>query len=220
MVDFPIFVSIVCVLRNQSNVQKEIARELSDAVSDIVSDYEIIIVDNGSTDNSVSEIKQMAGENGLPNLQVYALTKEVDSDISVWVGLENALGDFVVVIEPLTDDINFLPKMLEKSMLGSDVVFAVNKLKPRQGFLYAMASRVFYALYKQFNGIDLVNEAPQYRVLSKRVVNFILQHQQPALTYRHLPASGGFAKSVLSYSSRPRGGRQSVWVKVLIGVLG
>jgi hypothetical protein len=44
-------------------------------------------------------------------------------------------------------------------------------------------------------------------VLNKRVANFILQHPQPAVTYRHLPASGGFAKVNLTYSAEPKAPR-------------
>jgi len=49
----------------------------------------------------------------------------------------------------------------------------------------------------------LAKEAPSYRVLSKRVINFILQHPQPSVTYRHLPATGGFARVNLEYSATP-----------------
>ncbi len=63
---------------------------------------------------------------------------------------------------------------------------------------------MFNGLYKWLNGVDLAREASQYRVLSRTVVNFILQHPQPALIYRHLPASGGFARANLNYTSHPR----------------
>ena len=186
-------------------MQESLISELSRTISPIVSDYEIIIVDNASTDESIAGLKRLTGEGGLPNLQIYALTKEVDSDTASWVGLENALGDFVAVLDPLADDINFLPQMLDQALSGADVVFAVNKLKRRQGLMYGLAFKIFHGLYSLFNGIHLAKEAPQYRVLSKRLVNFILQHPQPALTYRHLPASGGFAKSTLEYSAAPKG---------------
>lgn len=137
-------------------------------------------------------------------MQVYALTKEVDADTAAWVGLENALGDFVAVIDPLNDDISFLPEMLEKAVSGVDVVFAHNEQKSAQSLTYRAAYAVFHLLYKWFNGIHLATEAPQYRVLSKRVINFILQHPQPVTTYRHLPATGGFAKINLSYSATPK----------------
>lgn len=201
---FSIFLSIVFVVRNQSaNTEKA----LSDAVSfigSLVSDYEIIIVDNASDDDSVSVLKALTGEKGLPNLQVYALTKEVDTDTASWVGLENALGDFVAVFDPLADSIEFLPEMLEKAVSGADVVFADNQIKMAQTIAYRASYAVFNKLYKRFNGIHLAKDAPQYRVLSKKVVNFILQHPQPAMTYRHLPATGGFARVNLDYSAEPK----------------
>jgi glycosyltransferase involved in cell wall biosynthesis len=204
MAFFPIFLSVVFVIRNQSITIEKILSEASIDLSSLVSDYEIIIVDNASDDDSVSVLKNLTAENGLPNLQVYALTKEVDTDTASWIGLENSLGDFVAVIDPLTDDIAFLPTMLDKATRGSDVVFANNEKKPTQSVAYRIAHAVFNGLYKWFNRVDLAKEAPQYRVLSKRVVNFILQHPQPAMTYRHLPATGGFARDNLSYIAEPK----------------
>jgi hypothetical protein len=146
----------------------------------------------------------LAGESGIPNLQIYALTKEVDTDTASWVGLENALGDFIAVIDPLTDDIEFLPEMLNNVVSGADVVFANNRQKSPQSLAYRISYAVFNVLYKRFTGINLAQEAPQYRLLSKSVINFILQHPQPVLTYRHLPASGGFIRVNLTYSNAPK----------------
>ncbi|ARP88264.1 glycosyltransferase [Bordetella genomosp. 9] len=200
---YPVFLSIVFLVRNQDAQLERVLRSATDAISTRVSDYELIIVDNASDDRSVDVLKALTEPDGLPNLQVYALTKEVSSDTAAWVGLENALGDFVAVIDPMVDDIRFLPQMLDKAVQGSDVVFANNEQKPRQGVLYHTAYRVFNSLYKGFNGIHLSEEAPSYRLLSKRVINFILQHPQPALTYRHLPATGGFARTNMRYSAPP-----------------
>ncbi len=66
-----------------------------------------------------------------------------------------------------------------------------------------MAYSCFNAVYKWVGGIHLAREAPQFRVLSKRVVNFVLQHPQPALSYRHLPATAGFERANLHYRSPP-----------------
>jgi polyisoprenyl-phosphate glycosyltransferase len=201
---YPIFLSLVCVVRNQSLNIEQIAAEISARTARLVSDFELIIVDNASDDQSVAVLKRLTSEEGLPNLQVYALTKEVGADTAAWVGLQNALGDFVVVIDPLLDDIVFLPKMLDHAVSGADVVFAANEQRPVQRLSYRMAFSAFNTLYKWFNGIHLAKEAPQYRILSKRIVNFILQHPQPAMTYRHLPASGGFSKINLTYSAKPK----------------
>lgn len=204
MMSFPVFLSVVYVVRNQAPQLERIIQGASEKLAPLVTDYELIIVDNASADESVNVLKGLTGQKGLPNLQIYALTKEVDADTASWVGLENALGDFVAVIDPLLDDIAFLPEMLDKAVTGADVVFANNQQKSRQSFHYRIAYVAFNFLYKLFSGVHLSKEAPQYRLLSKRVVNFILQHPQPAVTYRHLPATGGFARINMEYSAKPQ----------------
>lgn len=203
MAFFPVFLSIVVVVRNDRPRIEHMLSDVSSAVAPLVSDYELIVVDNASDDDTISALKALSGPDGLPNLQVYALTKSVDSDTASWVGLENALGDFVAVVDPLTDDVRFLDKMLDEAAGGADVVFARNQEAPAQSIAYRIGYSVFDSLYKWFNGISLTKEAPHYRLLSKRVINFILQHTQPALTYRHLPATGGFARTNLTYSAKP-----------------
>ena len=202
--NLPIFLSVVFVMRNQQHCIEEILLEASALISNLVADYEVIVVDNASNDESLTEYKKLTSENGQPNLQFYMLSNEVDSDTAFWVGLENALGDYVAVIDPITDDISLLPKMLDKAVCGADVVFAKNDQSNSQGFIYDTANSIFNAIYKYFTGVNLVNDAPRYRVLNKRVVNFILQHPQPALTYRHLPATSGFQRVNMKYSATPR----------------
>lgn len=200
---YPGFLSVVLLFRNQSDELEQTLVQAASVVAALASDHELIIVDNASEDDSVAVLKRLTGEDGLANLQVYALTQEVDADTASWVGLENALGDVVVVIDPLNDDIAFIAQMLEQAIAGADVVFANNAQKPAQSLAYRCAFAVFHWLYKRFNGIHLAREAPQYRLLGKRVINFILQHPHPAMSYRHLPASGGFAKAHLNYSATP-----------------
>lgn len=203
MADFPVFLSVVVVVRNQSKLLKDTLSYIAGVVTPLVSDYELIIVDNASSDDSVAALQRLTGEDGLPNLQVYSLTKEVDMDTASWVGLENALGDFVAVIDCLTDDINYLPKMLDQAVNGIDVVFARNEQEPPQSWAYRLAFTIFNSLYKRLSGIRLATEAPNYRLLSKRVINFILQHPQPAIGYRHLPVTAGFSRVNLTYSANP-----------------
>lgn len=201
MTPYPLFLSVVINVRNQEHELEKILGIASDCLQSLVCEYELIVVDNASDDNSVNILRVLTGEGGIPNLQIYALTREIDSDAVAWMGLENALGDFVAVLNPAIDDITFLPEMLGKAVAGADVVFANNELRKKYGFIYEFANSIFNWLYRRCNGIDLATEAPQFRLLSKRLVNFILQHPHPVVTYRHLPATGGFARVNLSYSS-------------------
>lgn len=204
MTPFPIFLSVVLIIKNRAEDIASIAERARSVVAPLVSDYEIVLVDNGSTDGTVLALKQLTSEAGQPNLQVYALTKEVSSTTAAWAGLENALGDFVAVLDPMTDDIEFLPSMLDEAVRGCDVVFARNHLKPLQPPLYRGAYTLFNRIYQWSAGVHLGQDAPQYRVLSRRIIHFILQHPQPSVTYRHLPATGGFARTYLDYQAQPR----------------
>lgn len=198
---YPIFLSVVMVLRNSQDALEQILAEACQLLGRTAIDYELIIIDNASDDSSVAILKELTGEAGLPNLQVYALTKQVDTDTALWVGLENALGDFVAVLDPLADSLDFLPIILEKALDGADVVFAKNEHRILQTFPYRVAENTFNWIYRHLGGIHLGNEAPQYRVLSKKVINFIVRHPRPAVTYRHLPATGGFTKAKLCYEA-------------------
>jgi polyisoprenyl-phosphate glycosyltransferase len=198
---FQVFISVVCVVRNQAHELESLVREISMWLSPLVADYDIVLVDNASSDDSLAVLKRLTSAEGQPNLQVYALGKEVDSDTASWVGLENSLGDYVAIFDPFADDISLLPQMLERAASGADVVFARNTQKPPQTLAYRFGYSVFNVLYKWCTGIHLGNEAPKYRVLSNKVVNYILQHPKPSLIYRQLPATGGFIKANLTYSS-------------------
>lgn len=204
MEPYPVFLSVVYVVRNRAGHLEDILETTVSQLGALVADYELIVVDNASDDDSVQVLKRLAGETGLPNLQVYALTKEVDSDTASWVGLENALGDFVAVLDPFADDIAFLPQMVDKAAGGVDVVFASNRRRPRRSLAYRAAQAAFNQIYRLSSGLHLAREAPQYRLVSRRVVNFILQYRQPAVAYRHLPATAGFARANMTYSAEPR----------------
>jgi len=201
---FSVFLSVVFVLRNQAELIPNLLAEAAACISPLVSDYEFIIIDNASEDDSIAVLKSLTEENGEPNLQIYALTREVDTDTAIWAGLENALGDFVAVIDPLIDDIHFLPTMLDKAAGGADIVLATNQKTPNLNLIYRSAFTIFNLLYQLLHGIHLAKEAPNYRILNKTVINFILQHPQPVLTYRHIPSTGGFSRVNLNYSATPR----------------
>lgn len=200
----PIFLSIILIFRNNSNEVVDLLKNFSSYISNTVNEYEIIIIDNASNDDTVEKLKLLTQEDGLPNLQIFALVKEVDLDVARWVGLENALGDFMLIVDPWADDINFLPTMLEAALTGSEVVFASNENKIPQDLLYILLSRSFGALYKLINGIDPSVEAPHYRLMSKKVINFISRYSRPELVYRSLPATAGFMRKNLKYKSESK----------------
>jgi hypothetical protein len=195
----PLFLSLVLVVRDSAATLEPLLRTLTAQLGELVSDYELIVVDNASNDDSVARLRALTAQDGLPNLQVYALTKEVEQDLAAWAGMENALGDFVAAYDPRSDDASVLPAMLERAMAGLDVVFARSLLKPPTSLPYRICHGAFDALFRFFNGFDLSQDASSYRLLSRRVINYLLQHPSPSSSYRQLPATAGFARASIDY---------------------
>lgn len=196
---FPFFLTIVIAAENSADRLEADLRTLQEEIRSYITDYEIIIVDNASTDPSISILKKITGETGLPNLQVFALTHSVDFDVAISVGLENALGDYVLIYRPGIDDLKQIPLLLAEAEQGNEVVYGYNRIRPTYPVLYNLLFKGFNFLYKTSNGFDIDKDAPVFRVLSKTVVNYLLQHPNPTVAYRHLPSQGGFQNKILTY---------------------
>lgn len=196
----PIFLSLVIVFNDRSDGVMELLTRASKLLSALVVDYEIIVVNNVSADKTQEVLISLTGANGLPNLQVFTLTKTVDFDTASWVGCENCLGDFVAILDPDCDDVEFLCEML-KDVDTHEIVFAENKRRSRGKNLYSFGAAIFYKLLRALHGSDFRNDTPAFRLMSRRVINFLMQHRQPAAAHRVLPMLAGFRSKVLQYES-------------------
>lgn len=201
----PALLSVVVVLRDEEARIEPLVRQLASEFATLATDYELIVVDNGSRDASVERLRALTAADGVPNLQIFCLTKEVDFDTAAWAGVENALGDYVAVLDPLREDPKFLPRLIEAATEGADVVFAENENHGGRSIFYSVSASAFHAIYRWSKGVDLKHDAPGFRLLSRRIVNFLMQHPVPSLSYRLLPATAGFRKANLRYRAVPLG---------------
>ncbi|MDR3396774.1 MAG: glycosyltransferase [Pandoraea sp.] len=195
MIEYPLFLSVVIVTRNDYEALRNVLEALVGILKDSVNDYELLVVDNASDDDSVLALKNALKDDRLPNVQVFALTKRVSYETAAWAGAEHALGDFVALIDPLCDDVSMLAPMLAKATTGYEVVFARNQNKKNKGWSYRLGASLFDRLYQRMHGVKLSIDAPHFRLISRSVVNFIQRHGSPELAYRFLPATAGFSKT-------------------------
>lgn len=187
------------VVDNQRSNLERFLTTTNEVARKCATDHEIIVVDNGSTDGSIGLLRSLCGEQGIPDIHGYQLANNVEKDIAAWAGVDNALGDYIAVIDPTVDDIRALPDLLAASVDGADVVFGVSRNSPRVSMVHSIASGVFRAAIRHLLGIDASREMPFFRVLSRKVINFMLQHQASGLSYRLLPAVSGFSKATVTY---------------------
>jgi polyisoprenyl-phosphate glycosyltransferase len=199
----PLFLSVILPIKNQAGDIQELLTTLSGTAKAVARDWEIVVVDNASVDDSVEVLRRLAGTEGLPNIQVFALSSEVDADTAVSAGLERSLGDFVCVLDPTSDTADALEEMTVEAAAGCDLIFARNLDGPRAPWTYRLSNALFNWVYRGAHGVTLTESAPPLRMLSRRVVNFILQHPLPSIAYRHLPATAAFPREYLEYRARP-----------------
>ena len=68
MTSYPLFLSVVYVVRNQAALLPELVSRAVEQLATLVSDYELVVIDNGSSDDSVAVLKRLTGQDGAPNL--------------------------------------------------------------------------------------------------------------------------------------------------------
>ena len=91
--------SVVVVVQDQAGDVPAIARELNGVLDALAVHYEIVFVDNGSRDETLSELRRLTRGAEFSDVQVYALHRAVDKDVAAWAGVENAHGDYVAVVD-------------------------------------------------------------------------------------------------------------------------
>jgi hypothetical protein len=196
----PILLSVVMVLDRDCASASSVIEPVIAEVSRHVADFEIVVVDNGCREDSRDEYGRMLAPGGLPNVQVFQLIRSVDFEVAAWAGIENSLGDFVLVFDPFNEDLSFLPRALKAASEGYEFVAVRNVAPRRASFGERLFAPLFRALFRSLAGVDLASDAAQCRLFSKRIVSFLLQQPKPALKYRARPAIAGFSRLTLTYS--------------------
>lgn len=200
---FPVLLSVVMIVGPWRNQVREVVEETSRELASLVVDYEIVLVDNQPADLDRRIYDEMTSVAGLTNVQVYCLLQPVDFEVAAWAGVENSLGDYVLVFNPMEESLAALAEGLTAAATGNDLVLFVNTT-PHHEAASDMLRAAYRGVFRVLSGVNLTVEAAQHRLISKRVVTYLLQQPLPAMRYRALPALAGFAKKVIQYQAPRR----------------
>jgi hypothetical protein len=118
-----VLLSIVITAQNNAIEIADCLKQITSLAGALVSDYEIIVVDNGSSDGTLDLLHRLTADDGLPNLQIFSLASAVDAITAQWVGIENSLGDLVVCLDWQQGDLDFFEAIIQKAGEGYDLVF-------------------------------------------------------------------------------------------------
>ena len=165
------FVSVVMPVFNEEGALWKLVELVSDALTSTGCQFELVFVNDGSTDDSPDLLTHLAEAN--PAVRVVHLSRNFGHPAAVHAGLQHASGDVVILMDSdLQDNPACLPEFLSAWEQGADVVYAVRadrKEHPAKRFL-------FYSFYRVLNWLassPLPNDAGNFSLLDRRVVDEI-----------------------------------------------
>ena len=165
--------------------------------------FEIIFIDDGSTDNSLVFLKEKAKEN--KNIIVLELSRNFGKEAALTAGIDIAVGSAIIPIDvDLQDPPNLIKKMIKKWESGSDVVLAKRENRLNENFLKRISAIFFYKIYSFFVGNSKISNVGDFRLIDKRVVDNIKNLKEKNRYMKGLLSWPGFSSAEISYTRNKR----------------
>lgn len=199
-----ILVSVVTTVRDASSYVEEFIREVDDVLRPKFKDYEILIVDNGSRDDTVEKIERI--QKSVKNIQLYCLATPIRREIDILAGIDQAIGDVVITIDAVYDPPPLILEMVDAFQSGAEIVYALRRDRLTRHGVYQRAARLFFSLHRSVTRADLPVAASSYRLMSRRVVNSFVSMPNRFELFPVITAFTGFRYATLVYDRVARGG--------------
>ena len=178
-------------------------------LSSVCEDYEILMVDDGSTDETWSFIEAACRDN--QRLYGLRLSRNFGKEAAICAGLDQVTGDAVILMDgDLQHPPEHIPEMIRLWQDGNDIVEGVKKSRGRESLTSRMNASLFYRLFHRLTGYDLRN-ASDFKLLDKRVVRQWRRLQEQDTFFRGLSAWLGFKRAVFYFEVAERKAGRSKW---------
>ena len=195
--------SVVVPCFNESlNIENTFER-IKKNIEKITKNYEIIFVDDGSTDGSIDILEKIARVD--ENLKILQFSKNFGHQNAIFAGIEFSSGDGIFLIDAdLQDPPEKFHEMYEKWMSGYDVVYGIRELRQKKNFLrkflYFSYHKVFKLLSDLKNNEDLVD----FCLIDVKVKNELINLKENNVYFRGLRSWVGFKQIGILYEQKER----------------
>jgi glycosyltransferase involved in cell wall biosynthesis len=165
--------------------------------------FEIIFIDNDSTDRTVVIIKDICARD--PRVKLIVNTRNFGQMRSPTYGVYQAHGQAVIgLCADFQDPPELLPKLIERWKAGADIVLGVRKQEHEVGFTLRCMRRLSYWLARNFSDYPIVPNATGFGLYSRRVIEATRLIAEPEPFYRGMLVETGFRLETIEYSRPPR----------------
>ena len=195
-------VSVVVPVFDEAATVDELYRRLTAALIPL-GRYELVVVDDGSTDGTWEALRDLAHAD--PHLRLLRLSRNFGHQIALSAGLEHARGDAIVSIDgDLQDPPEVIPALIERWREGADVVFALRRHREGETWFKLTTAAVFYKLINRVSSVDIPEQAGDFRLLSRRALDALLAMPERARYLRGMSSWIGFRRAEVEYSRDAR----------------
>jgi polyisoprenyl-phosphate glycosyltransferase len=196
--------SIVVPCFNEEGCLRPLYDRLAAAARTSVGDYELVLVNDGSRDNSWSIMRQLAAED--PHVLAVNLSRNHGHQLALTAGLDLCRGEKILIIDAdLQDPPELLPAMLETMReTEADVVYGVRKSRRGDTAFKKATAHGFYRLLSRATEVDIPLDTGDFRLMSRRALDALLAMPEQARFIRGMVAWIGFKQVPLAYDREER----------------
>ena len=206
----PKTLTIVVPCYNEEEVLPETVKEIGAIVEDLIvqakiSDQsKILFVNDGSKDRTWELISEYSEKYSY--VSGIKFTRNCGHQNALLAGMTVAVkySDMIITIDAdLQDDVNAIYQMVDKYLEGIDVVYGVRNSRDTDSFFKRRTALAYYGLMKRL-GVNLVPDSADYRLLSKRATEALLQYKERNLFLRGMVPLVGYPSAKVYYSRKER----------------
>jgi dolichol-phosphate mannosyltransferase len=196
-------ISIISPVHNEEAVLHELYRRIRDVMTRTDEPWELVLVDDGSSDRSAEIIDELHHQD--ERVRGISLSRNYLFQIAVTAGLEHATGDAVVLIDAdLQDPPEVILEMIEKWREGYDVVYGVRTEREGETWFKKLTAKVFYRIIIRITGINIPVDAGDFRLMDRRVVDAIVRMPERNRFLRGMVSWVGYKQTGVQYKRRAR----------------
>jgi polyisoprenyl-phosphate glycosyltransferase len=196
-------VSVILSFRNEEAVIPELIARLTAALSPLPIEYEMVFVNDDSTDGSRALLEGRAKED--PHVKLVNMSRRFGVAECVLAGMKHARGDAVIMMDTdLQDPPELLPEMIEKWRAGADVVYTVRTTRAGEPAYKLFLTRWAYRTINALANTNLPEEAGDFKLLSRRVAEELLKLDEKDPYLRGLVTWIGFKQVPVYYERQAR----------------
>lgn len=190
--------SILVPMFNEEESIAEFFPALNNVLANVDMDYEIVCVDDGSTDGTLDLLTQMAKVD--THLRIVVLSRNFGKEVALTAALDYAQGDAVIPIDAdLQDPPEIIPAMIEKWQEGNDVVYAKRHSRAADSPLKRNTAEWFYSAINKLSEVEIPRNVGDFRLLDKKVVDAVKRLPERERFMKGLFCWPGFKSAVVEF---------------------